>query len=353
MMRPMASARVGLVLVVAIGAALLWWWRDPAGSERSAEPDSAASVPAPGSPEGGSAPTPVFDAEGRLAELLAALPAGRSPGTEGHAATRALLSGHARDVGRTLRELRVPRPLDPARELVNLELRLGSAEDDAPIVLACAHYDTIPGSPGADDNGAAVAVLMVLAERLAAVDADAEIRLVWFDAEEEGLVGSMAYAAALDAGERERLVGVVNLECVGFTDRRPGTQRMPAGVSLFFDPGDVGDFLLVASNLASRPFQQRVVDAMRRHESEGAFRIEEFGYIPGPGLVLPDIRRSDHAPFWDIGVPAVLLTDTANFRNPHYHRASDRVQTLDLPFLAGVARGVEAAVADLAGVRRP
>ncbi|HEY5626347.1 MAG TPA: M28 family peptidase, partial [Nitrospira sp.] len=74
--------------------------------------------------------------------------------------------------------------------------------------------------------------------------------------------------------------------------------------------------------------------------------------VPGRGEALPDVRRSDHAAFWDAGYPAVMLTDTANFRNPHYHQPSDRVETLCLPFLEGVIDTVVASVEALAGQAR-
>ena len=73
----------------------------------------------------------------------------------------------------------------------------------------------------------------------------------------------------------------------------------------------------------------------------------EFLPVPFRGRVLPDVRRSDHSSFWDLGYPAVMVTDTANMRNPHYHRPSDRIETLDIEFLSAVCAGIAAGLSDL------
>ena len=98
-----------------------------------------------------------------------------------------------------------------------------------------------------------------------------------------------------------------------------------------------------------------VTDALRMQEDAG-FRVESFSLLPAGGWLVPDSRRSDHARFWDAGMPAVLITDTANGRSPHYHRRTDTVETLDLPFLEAAVRGLELAVvsiAERAGGRAP
>ena len=147
---------------------------------------------------------------------------------------------------------------------------------------------------------------------------------------------------ARDEADLRRCDGLINLETMGYTDRRPGTQVMPAGTEIIFRPGDTGDFLLCLGNFDSRALAETVGEALEIQQ-DGHFRVETFGLLPGAGWVLPDTRRSDHAHFWDRGLPAVLLTDTANLRSPHYHAASDRLETLDLPFLAAATRGVEEA----------
>jgi hypothetical protein len=130
---------------------------------------------------------------------------------------------------------------------------------------------------------------------------------------------------------------------MGYTDRRPGSQTLPDGAELVFHPGDRGDFLLCLGNFPrSAPLCKVVGDALTLEQSP-VFRPEIFAWLPGNGLELPDTRRSDHSPFWDRGYAAVLITDTANMRSPHYHSATDTLATLDLPFLEAGARGLERA----------
>ncbi len=343
------NKRLGIVFVVLVILCVILWdrtresVRSQGGSQ--APVDAIEDVIGAGSVEAETSST--LEA---IAEILRELPGDRVPGRTGHAEARAMIGRRLGASGVEHEEVSIEWPYAPEKTVRNLVARLGSGAPEADVFVVSAHYDGVARSPGADDNGAAVAVLLLLADRLAGRAAEAEIRLIWFDAEEAGLVGSIGYVGALSAAERRRIRGVINLECIGFTDRRAGRQSLPFGVKLVFDPGDVGDFLLVASNVASRPFQQRVVSGLEPFERAGVFRVEEFGFIPGEGLVLPDIRRSDHAPFWDASIPAVMLTDTANFRNPNYHARSDTLETLDLPFVAATLDGLEAVLVDLARV---
>lgn len=282
-----------------------------------------------------------------LLEHVRRLPRDRYPGGPGHDAARGQLVQHLEDLGREVRQLDFTWDGLPGARLANLEVRLPSGAQGAPLLLVGAHWDAVPGSPGADDNGSGVAVLLELARRLGGRTLPAEVRLILFDAEEPGLAGSRDYARGLTAEERGRCLGLIDLETVGYTDRRPGSQRMPAGSRLLHDPGTVGDFLLVLGNQASRDLAATVGLALSMEDPQ-TMRVEVFSELPGTGWVMPDSRRSDHASFWDVGIPAVMLTDTANFRNPHYHRETDTVTTLDGEFLAAVARGVERAVLLLA-----
>ena len=278
---------------------------------------------------------------------VAALPAGRAAREPAHEATRQLLRERLDGWGHDVLEQRFAWEGEPGLEFVNFEVRIPGEDPDGPVVLVGAHYDSVRWSPGADDNGSGTAIVLELARRLAGRSLPAEVRLLWFDMEERGMVGSRHYALALPDEERARLVGLVNLETVGYTDRRPGSQTLPPGSSLLHDTGDVGDFVMVLGNQASAPFAGFVGLGLSA-EAGDAMRVEVFSALPGAGWVMPDSRRSDHSSFWDIGVPAVMLTDTANFRNPNYHRRSDTVETLDGEFLAAAARGVERAVLLLA-----
>jgi Zn-dependent M28 family amino/carboxypeptidase len=314
------------------------------------EAPAAATTPAPEAsredPLAAVRDEPITEAS--LRALLEQIPPRRALGTAEHLATRAWLIKTLSAWGLQPQSLPFEWAGRPGVSLANIEVRLPGATPDAPLVAVSAHYDSVAWTPGADDNGSGVVVLLELARRLSAGGFPHELRLLWFDAEEPGLLGSGAWVAALSPDDAHRFIGLVNLETMGFTDRAPGTQRLPDGAELVFHPGDKGDFLLCLGNLASAALTAVVGDALAEENSDH-FRVETFAWLPGNGLVLPDTRRSDHSQFWDRGLQAVLLTDTANMRSPHYHDASDTLQTLDLPFLTSAARGVERATRKLVG----
>ena len=329
-----AFALVGLVLLAAIAWVLV---RGHGGCAPPA-PDLPPPPAAPGDPLTPRREAPIT--EDSLRALLRELPPDRPIGSAAHAQTREWLLATLRADGLQPRAL----PFDwagfPAGDLANVEASVPGAGADAPLVLFSAHYDSVAGTPGADDNGSGVVVLLELARRLSGGGYPHELRLIFFDAEEPGLVGSGAYAQALSEADAHRLIGLVNLETMGYTDRKPGSQHMPPGTSLIFDPGDRGDFLLCLGTLTSGALAKVVSDGLDKEQSP-SFRAEVFSYIEFGGLEFPDTRRSDHANFWDRGFAALLITDTANLRSPHYHTPTDTLETLDLPFLAAGARGLE------------
>ena len=228
--------------------------------------------------------------------------------------------------------------------------RLGVEVDDAgnvvlgdpsrAMVLVGAHYDSIPGTPGADDNASGVAALIAAAR---AIGPREDVCFVAFDGEECGFVGSRALVAGLGPHPPEH---VHVLEMVGYASREPGSQQNPvAGIQA----PSVGDFLGLVGTQESRGLLDHVLTTADAHP------------VPVQALYLPDVPlgmiegishhllRSDHAPFWRAGLPALMWTDTAEFRNPHYHRATDTPETLDYDFLAGVTRLLVHAV--LSGIR--
>ncbi|MBD0315260.1 MAG: M28 family peptidase [Nitrospiraceae bacterium] len=208
-----------------------------------------------------------------------------------------------------------------------------------PLVLA-AHYDTVVGSPGADDNASALAVLLDVADQLTGRTLSRPVQFIAFCLEEENLLGSRAYAAHLKASGQSIQAAVV-LECVGYASHEAGTQAIPPGVPV--PVPTTGNFLAVIGNEPSHKLTAALERAMSPH-----LPIVPL-IVPGHGEALPDTRRSDHTAFWEAGFPAVMLTDTANFRNPHYHLPSDTVDTLNRDFMAAVAEGVLAAVLVLTG----
>ena len=198
-----------------------------------------------------------------------------------------------------------------------------------PLIIG-AHYDAVEGSPGADDNASGVAVLCELASVLASHPVAAKIQFVAFTLEECGMVGSTHYVDRLK-WNRSRLNGMISLEMVGFTG---SDQHYPFGLGAFYPKQ--GNFIGVGANWNSRPLLNRFVRGMRQ---VAGLRVETI-VLPGNGSFIPDIRLSDQAPFWDAGYPALLITDTAFYRNPNYHTGSDTVETLDQLFLSQVAQGV-------------
>jgi Zn-dependent M28 family amino/carboxypeptidase len=209
----------------------------------------------------------------------------------------------------------------------------------APPLILGAHYDTVSGSPGADDNASALAVLLDVAGRIAASHPRCPVRFIAFCLEEDHLLGSRAYVAQLIA-MHQSIAGAIVLECVGYARHEEGSQKIPPGVPMAVPT--VGNFLAVIGNQGSEVLATAVANAMRPHLPVVPL------VVPGNGELLPDTRRSDHTSFWEQGFPAVMLTDTANFRNPHYHRPTDTLDTLNLDFMAAVADGVRAAVTALA-----
>ncbi len=196
-------------------------------------------------------------------------------------------------------------------------------------ILIGAHYDSVPNTPGADDNASAVAVMLAIAK---ALGTRKEVMYVAFNAEEQNLAGSREFVEEMD--EMEVLDQVHVLEMVGFRDRRPNSQKNPLPM---IQAPTTGDFLAVIAN------QGGLVD--RIIEVAGSVTVPVVGLVIPEGLPLPAIQqisphllRSDHAPFWEKGIPAVMWTDTSEFRNPHYHQPSDTPDTLDYEFMAEVAK---------------
>jgi Zn-dependent M28 family amino/carboxypeptidase len=210
-------------------------------------------------------------------------------------------------------------------------------------LLVGAHYDTVVGSPGADDNASGLVVLLEMAERLKVSELTRSVWLTAFCLEEQGYWGSQAFISGLKQSGEE-LAGALILECVGCASQEPGSQLLPPGVPVSM--GTVGNFLGVIGNGASRSLVAAIEQAASR--SVPSLKLLTLA-VPGRGETLPDVRRSDHVPFWDAGYQAVMLTDTANFRNPHYHQPTDTIDRLNLDFLDQVIDTVIASVERLAG----
>ncbi|MBU5613217.1 M28 family peptidase [Geomonas azotofigens] len=216
--------------------------------------------------------------------------------------------------------------------------RLGTRQPEKR-VLVIAHYDTVSVSPGADDNASGVALLLELATICKEWHPELTLHFVGVNLEENseegvrgtGLRGSRALARFAVQQEWD-IEAVLVLESVAYAGASI-RQSVPAGLP--FEVPQTGDFLAVIGNEFSRGVVGRFV-----------LVVQDFGIplpvvplvVPGNGEVVPDTRRSDHAPFWDAGYPAIMLTDTTNFRNPHYHEVSDTFETLNLGFAVRVCQ---------------
>lgn len=214
--------------------------------------------------------------------------------------------------------------------------------DPAPLLIG-AHYDTVAASPGADDNASGLVVLIELAEQLKEAPPERPVWLAAFCLEEQGLLGSAAFTARLKR-MKQPLSGAIILECVGYASEEEGSQRAPPGIVI--PVPTVGNFLGIIGNDDSRALVGAVEGSARRSVPA----LKTLGLtVPGCGKSLPDARRSDHAAFWDEGFSAVMLTDTANYRNPHYHQPTDRIDTLNVDFIEAVIDTVAESVRSLAG----
>jgi hypothetical protein len=218
---------------------------------------------------------------------------------------------------------------------VNLILRVPGQRPELAPVLVAAHYDGPLGSPGADDNASGVVALLELARRWAQTPPKRPVWLVAFDQEEWGMVGSTALARELKANG-QRLHLMLSLEMLGYTAEE---QDYPvAAMRRLY--GSRGDFIALVANTGAAALLPGLSRGMGAHVKTKVLPV------PFKGRQLPDVRLSDHSPFWDEGYNAVMVTDTSFMRNPHYHRPSDTIETLDLAFLQAVINGLDAAISD-------
>lgn len=228
-------------------------------------------------------------------------------------------------------------------ESSNLEVVLpGTRWPDESLIVG-AHYDTVDGSPGADDNGSAVAALIEIARLLHGVALGRTLKLVAFVNEEPpfffwGEMGSQVYARAARR-RRENIRLMISLEMLGYYRDEPGSQAYPP-LFRHFHP-DRGDFIAFVSNLRSGNAMRRAAQAFRAHSDFPLETTATFGWIPG-------VAWSDHLSFWREGYPAFMCTDTAFFRNPFYHSAQDTPEKLDYPRLARVTEGLARMCGELA-----
>ena len=251
----------------------------------------------------------------------------------------AYISDQLRKMGHVIRE--EPFEADGKR-VMNMEVELKGVRQPDEIVVVGAHYDSPLGSPGANDNASGVAALLELARRFKDMKPGRTLRFVAFVNEEQPFyqteqMGSRVYAA--NARKRgEKVSAILALETIGYYTDTPKSQQYPAPFSLLYP--DTGNFIGFVGNLRSRSLVRTSIKAFR-----------ETTPFPSEGLAAPEfiegVGWSDQWSFWQEGYPAIMVTDTAPFRYPHYHKASDTSDKLDYGRMARVVAGIGRVVEEL------
>ncbi len=204
------------------------------------------------------------------------------------------------------------------------------------IIVVGAHYDSVIGSKGADDNASGVAGLLELARALSKVDLNKTVEFVAFVNEEPPLfmtedMGSLRYVKEAKEGSRE-IVGMLCLESIGYYSDEKNSQQYPFGFGLFYP--DRGNFIAFVSNLNSKPLLDRVVKEFRKNSKLHS------EYLVAPIILTPAISFSDNYSFWRYGYKAIMVTDTAFYRNPYYHTYSDTFERLDYESILKLVKGL-------------
>jgi len=228
-------------------------------------------------------------------------------------------------------------------ECANLEITHKGTDRADQLILIGAHYDTVYGSPGANDNGSGVAALLELSRLFQSETTSMSVRFVAFVNEEppfffSGRQGSNIYARAIrQRGDDIRLM--LALETIGYYDSEPGSQDYPPLFRYFYP--NTADFISFVTNFGSRRVMQKLARAFRQASDFPLEHVATFSFIPG-------VAWSDHLSFWRQNYKAVMVTDTAFYRYPYYHSANDTPEKLDYPRLARVCNGLFDAICLLA-----
>lgn len=337
-----------------------------AASAERAPPEPAALPAATGASE---APSPVAAAspaelveQERLVATIQALPtrrafAGSPEQIAGLDAARDQLLAAAKAMGydASLQTVHWSRRRDPSpRDWHNVVFELaGTGPRAREVIVVGAHYDAVPTTPGADDNASGVAALMEIARVLKAWGPHQRtVRFVLFTLEEGPLAGSRQYAQALkdevDAKKVE-VVLMLSLEMLGFYSQEPASQRNPFKHVPGAPQRDVADFVALCGHSRDAAGVSALARAMKA--AQPAVEVVEVAAFPNEQIPMmpPDLLRSDHAPFITLEMPGVMVTDTSEFRNSNYHKPTDTLETLNLPYYTRTVRALAGAVHALAG----
>ncbi len=216
------------------------------------------------------------------------------------------------------------------------------------------HFDTVDDAPGADDNGSAVAGMMEAMRILSQYPTKKSIKYIGFDLEEEGLIGSQRYVQQGIQGDEE-ILGMIDFEMIGYYSDVPNSQTFPIGFNLLFPIAYAeaqtqnfkGNFI---TNIGRAGNSTSLMNQFKSSSDQYAQALRVIN-VESPSTPPSDLTRSDHAPFWQANIPAIMLTDGANFRNPNYHTPNDILESIDFTFLSNVVKGTIATLAQLAEVQ--
>lgn len=226
----------------------------------------------------------------------------------------------------------------------NIEVEFMGSSRSGEIVIVGAHYDSVTGSPGANDNASGVAAILEIARLIASEDLLRTVRLVAFANEEPPYfktshMGSRVYASR-SRKRGEQIVAMISIETIGYYSEDVGSQRYPFPFNLFYP--DTGNFIGLVSNISSRHLVRRAIATFREHSPFPSEGVAAPGWITGIGW-------SDHWSFWKEGYPAMMITDTAPFRYKHYHTPEDTADKIDYARLARVVAGIARIITEFAG----
>ncbi|MFN3532977.1 MAG: M28 family peptidase [Candidatus Brocadia sp.] len=233
------------------------------------------------------------------------------------------------------------------RRYRNIIATMSGSDAEKEYILLGAHYDAAWKSTGADDNASGVAVLLEAAGILSRQKLNRTVQCVAFTLEEPQpqtfrfRIGSNHFVKEAKRSKR-KYEAILILECVGYTNKAPRSQDIPPLIRI--PVSKTGDFLGVVANYRSKSLMK----AFHRITSEYVPELDVISYkVPLSGYIIPQTRWSDHASFWNRGYPALMLTDTAMFRNPYYHTPYDTYEKLDFAFMANVTKAVVSVILNL------
>jgi Zn-dependent M28 family amino/carboxypeptidase len=225
----------------------------------------------------------------------------------------------------------------------NIIVTLQGQKEPGETFIIGAHYDTVFGTPGADDNASAVAVLLELCRLLKDYQPSKTLKLIFFVLEEPPTfktkyMGSYVYARTAKEN-KEKIYGMISLEMLGYYNDKKGAQLYPLPLMSLFYP-KVPNFIGVVGNLTSRKIVKKAANSIRKGCKVPVETLSTVKFVQG-------VDFSDHGSFWKMGYPAIMITDTAFYRNPNYHSMSDTIDTLDFDKMRELLTGIRQAAIDL------